>query len=244
MKKLFLFFIYLTLSLNLLAQTEQIKQKDIYTKDFLGKFAQALYLEKENPKEAIKIYEELYSQTPQDITLLKSLAALCFQIDDKPCAQKYIPLYLNEAPNDYQALALNAQLAWQKGNLKEAQEYYSKALKSGELSQEVLLQYLTLLNTIDKDEAVKFLRQLEQENNLLAMPINLEIAQIYLNQNQPEKAILTLDKAIKKYPQTREFYLAKARIYEIQKDINKMLKVYAQMDSEGLLTEEDLVKIG
>ena len=244
MKKLFLFFIYLTWSLNLLAQTEQIKQKDIYTKDFLGKFAQALYLEKENPKEAIKIYEELYSQTPQDITLLKSLAALCFQIDDKPCAQKYIPLYLNEAPNDYQALALNAQLAWQKGNLKEAQEYYSKALKSGELSQEVLLQYLTLLNTIDKDEAVKFLRQLEQENNLLAMPINLEIAQIYLNQNQPEKAILTLDKAIKKYPQTREFYLAKARIYEIQKDINKMLKVYAQMDSEGLLTEEDLVKIG
>ena len=214
-EKLFLFFVFTILSLNILAQTEQAQKenKDVYTKDFLNKFAEALYAEKENPKEAIKIYEELYTLSPNDTTLLRSLATLCSHSEDKTCAQKYIPLYLKEAPQDAQALALNAQLAWQKGNLKEAQNYYAKALKNDPQNQAVLMQYLTLLNTIDRDEAIKVLRQLEQENNLLYMPINMEIAQIYLNQNQPQNAILTLDNAIKKYPQTREFYLAKAKIY-------------------------------
>ncbi len=244
MKKLFLFFILTTLSLNLLAQNQKEKDKDIYTKDFLNKFAQAIYQEKENQKEAIKIYEELYALSPKDITLLKSLATLCVQSEDKTCANKYVPLYLTEAPQEAWALALNAQLAWQKGNLKEAQKYYSESLKKEPQNQAVLMQYLTLLNTIDKDEAIKFLRQLEQENNLLYMPVNMEIAQIYLNQNQVNEAILTLDKAIKKYPQTREFYFAKAKIYEVGKEINKMLQVYADMDKEGLLTEEDLIKIG
>lgn len=244
MKKLFLFFILTTLSLNLLAQDQQEKDKEIYTKDFLNKFADALYLEKENPKEAIKIYEELYTLAPHDTTLLKSLATLCNYTEDRTCSQKYVPLYLKEAPQDPQALALSAQLSWQKGNLKEAQNYYAKALKKDPQNQEVLMQYLTLLNTIDKDEAIKVLRQLEQENNLLYMPINMQIAQIYLSQNQVQNAISTLDNAIKKYPQTREFYLAKTKIYEIQKDVNKMFKVYEEMDKEGLLTEEDLVKIG
>ena len=106
------------------------------------------------------------------------------------------------------------------------------------------MQYLTLLNAIDKEEAIKFLRELEENNNLLHTPVNLEIAQIYLNQNQPEKAIETLDNAIKKYPQTREFYIAKIKIYEVQKNFDKMLQVYQTMDKDGLLTEEDLVKIG
>lgn len=246
MKKLFLFFTFTILSLNIFAQTEQAQKedKDIYTKDFLIKFTEAIYQEKENPKEAIKIYEELYALAPNDTTLLKILATLCAYSDNKTCAQKYIPLYFNAAPQDSQALALNAQLAWQQGNLKEAQQYYAKALKNDPQNQMVLMQYLTLLNTIDKDEAIKVLRQLEQQNNLLYMPINMEIAQIYLNQNQVQNAILTLNNAIKKYPQTREFYLAKIKIYEINKDANKMLKVYEDMDKECLLTEGDLVKIG
>lgn len=245
MKKLFLFSVFIILSFNILAQTPQEKeQKEIYTKDFLNKFLEAIYQEKENPKEAIKIYEELYTLAPHDTTLLKSLATLCNYTEDKTCSQKYVPLYLSVAPQEAGALALSAQLAWQKGNLKEAQKYYARALKSEPQNQEVLMQYLTLLNTIDKDEAIKVLRQLEQENNLLHMPVNMEIAQIYLNQNQVQNAISTLNNAIKKYPQTREFYLAKTKIYEIQKDINKMFKVYEEMDKEGLLTEEDLVKIG
>lgn len=246
MKKLFLFFIFTILSLNLFAQTEQAQKenKDIYTKDFLTKFAEAIYQERENPKEAIKTYEELYALSPNDTTLLKSLATLCTQIQNHNCMQKYVPLYLNAAPQEAGALALGAQLAWQRGNLKEAQKYYSQALKQDPQNQFVLMQYLTLLNTIDKDEAIKVLKQLEQENNLLYMPVNMEIAQIYLNENQVQNAILTLDNAIKKHPQTREFYLAKAKIYEINKDINKMLQVYADMDKEGILTEEDLVKIG
>ena len=245
MKKLFLSFTFLIFSLTLPAQTEQVnKSEEIYTKDFLNKFAQALYAEKENPQEALKIYEELFEQTPQDLTLLKSLAALCAKTENKTCAQKYIPLYLKEAPQDYQALALSAQLAWQKGNLKEAQQYYTEALKQDEQTPQVLMQYLALLNTIDKEEAINFLKQLEQDNNLLFVPVNLEIAQIYLNQNQTKEAIAVLDQAIKKHPQTREFYLAKIKIYENQKNYDEMLKVYQTMDKEGLLEEGDLVKIG
>ena len=176
--------------------------------------------------------------------MLKSLASLCAKTENKTCAQKYIPLYLKEAPQDYQALALSAQLAWQKGNLKEAQQYYIKALKQDEQTPQVLMQYLALLNTIDKEEAINFLKQLEQDNNLLFVPVNLEIAQIYLNQNQTKEAIAVLDQAIKKHPQTREFYLAKIKIYENQKNYDEMLKVYQTMDKEGLLEEEDLVKIG
>ena len=246
MKKLFLFFIFTILSLNLFAQTEQMQKedKDIYTKDFLNKFTQAIYLEKENPKEAISTYEELYILAPNDTTLLKSLSILCTQTQDRTCTQKYVPLYLEAAPQDAVALALNAQLAWQKGNLKKAQDYYAEALKQEPQNQAILMQYLTLLNAIDKDEAIRVLRRLEQENNLLYMPVNIEIAQIYLNQNQVQNAILTLDNAIKKHPQTRDFYLAKVKIYEVNKDINKMFQVYEDMDKEGLLTDEDLVKIG
>ena len=86
MKKLFLSFTFLIFSLTLLAQTEQAKKsEEAYTKDFLIKFAQALYTEKENPKEALKIYEELYAQAPQDSILLKSLATLCTKTDNKTC---------------------------------------------------------------------------------------------------------------------------------------------------------------
>jgi|GEM_PF-2936124 hypothetical protein len=255
MKKLFTYVLFLLISLNLAAQTEQKqtqtesqetpKQEDVYTKDFLTKFADTLYLEKENPKAALKNYEELFNQAPNDITLLESLSELCFVTNDKPCAEKYVPLYLKEDPQNSQALAFSAQLAWQKGNLKQAQEYYAAALKNGgQQNQNILMQYLTLLNAIDKEEAIKFLKELEQENNLLYLPINLEIAQVYLNQNDTQKALLTLDNAIKKHPQTKEFYLAKAKIYEIKKDINKMLSVYEEMDKEGLLDAEDLVKIG
>lgn len=257
MKKLFLLFTFTILSLNLFPQTEQTEEQntqeekkqeqkeEIYTKDFLNKFADALYLEKENPKEALKLYEELFKNAPQDEILLQSLSKLCFIIEDRTCTNKYVPLYLTAAPQDPQALAYSAQLAWQKGNLKEAQKYYSESLRNGgQQSQIVLMQYLTLLNTIDKEEAIKFLKQLEQENNLLYMPINLEIAQIYLNQNDTQSAISALDNAIKKHPQTKDFYLAKIKIYEVKKDINKMFQVYADMDKEGMLDDQDLVKIG
>jgi len=265
MKKIFIYILFSAISLNLAAQNLQEssqnnqtkdstaeqtqeqkteKSEDIYTKDFLNKFAQALYTEKENPQEAIKLYEELFTLAPKDTTLLQRLASLCSEIENKTCAQKYVPLYLEEAPQDYQALALNAQLAWQNGNLKEAQQYYVKALKTDEQTPKVLMQYLSLLNTIDKDEAINFLKQLEQDNNLLFIPVNLEIAQIYLNQNKPEQAFMTLDNAIKKHPQTREFYIAKVTIYENLKEYDKMLKVYQTMEKEGLLDEHDLVKIG
>ena len=265
MKKIFIYILFSAISLNLAAQNLQKssqnnqtkdssaeqtqeqkteKSEDIYTKDFLNKFAQALYTEKENPQEAIKLYEELFTLAPKDTTLLQRLASLCSEIENRTCAQKYVPLYLEEAPQDYQALALNAQLAWQNGNLKEAQQYYVKALKTDEQTPKVLMQYLSLLNTIDKDEAINFLKQLEQDNNLLFIPVNLEIAQIYLNQNKPEQAFMTLDNAIKKHPQTREFYIAKVTIYENLKEYDKMLKVYQTMEKEGLLDEHDLVKIG
>lgn len=265
MKKLFIYILFSAISLNLAAQNVQQpsqnnqtkdsaaeqtqeqkeeKSEDIYTKDFLNKFAQALYAEKENPQEAIKLYEELFTLAPKDTTLLQRLASLCSEIEDRTCSQKYIPLYLEEAPQDYQALALNAQLAWQNGNLKEAQQYYIQALKTDEQTPKVLMQYLSLLNTIDKDEAINFLKQLEQDNNLLFIPVNLEIAQIYLNQNKLDQAFLTLDNAIKKHPQTREFYIAKVTIYENLKRYNEMLKVYQTMEKEGLLAEQDLVKIG
>ena len=265
MKKLFIYILFSAISLNLAAQNVQQtaqsnqtkdssaeqaqeqkeeKSEDIYTKDFLNKFAQALYAEKENPQEAIKLYEELFTLAPKDTTLLQRLSSLCSEIEDRTCSQKYIPLYLEEAPQDYQALALNAQLAWQNGNLKEAQQYYIQALKTDEQTPKVLMQYLSLLNTIDKDEAINFLKQLEQDNNLLFIPVNLEIAQIYLNQNKPDQAFLTLDNAIKKHPQTREFYIAKVTIYENLKRYDEMLKVYQTMEKEGLLEEQDLVKIG
>ena len=265
MKKLFIYILFSVISLNLAAQNVQQdsqnnqtkdssaeqtqeqkeeKSEDIYTKDFLNKFAQALYAEKENPQEAIKLYEELFTLAPKDTTLLQRLSSLCSEIEDKTCFQKYVPLFLKEAPQDYQALALNAQLAWQNGNLKEAQQYYIQALKTDEQTPKVLMQYLSLLNSIDKDEAINFLKQLEQDNNLLFIPVNLEIAQIYLNQNKPDQAFLTLDNAIKKHPQTREFYIAKITIYENLKRYDEMLKVYQTMEKEGLLEEQDLVKIG
>ena len=245
MKKLFLSFTFLIFSLTLLAQSEQEKKaEEVYTKDFLIKFAQALYTEKENPKQALQMYEELYAQAPQDSTLLKSLATLCAKTDNKTCAHKYIPLYLKAAPQDSQALALSAHLAWQKGKLQEAREYYAAALKNDPQNPQILMQYLALLSTVDKEEAITFLRQLEQENNLLYIPINLEIAQIYLNQNQPKEAVSVLDQAIKKYPQTREFYLAKIKIYEIQNNLPEVYKVYFDMDKEGILDDNDLVKIG
>ena len=244
MKKLFLLLTFLFFTFTLFAEDGQTETKEVYTKDFMTKFATALYMEKENPQEALKLYEELFAQAPGDITLLKILATLCARIDSKTCAQKYIPLYLQAAPQDYDALALSGLLAWQKGNLKEAQEYYSAALKKDEQTPQVLMQYLTLLNTVDKDQAINFLKELEENNNLLYKPVNLEIAQIYLNQNQPEKAILSLDNAIKKHPQTRDFYLAKIKIYESRKDISALLKVYETMEKEGILEEEELIKIG
>ena len=216
-----------------------------YGGDFYLKFVEAAYYEKQgNYEDAFLIYEELYQIAPNDKTLLSSLAALSLELQDSKAMNKYIPAYYALAPQEADAMAMKAGLLWSRGGLKDAAELYKSALEKSPDNSEIIIKYVTLLSALDGDEAIKYLQDLSARYPTMGPVIAVNIADLYLKQNDKDSAVKYLKEYISLNPYYAEPYTVLAGIYEASGLPAEALKTYISMDKAGLASADVLVKIG
>ena len=216
-----------------------------YGGEFYLKFIEAAYYEKQGKySAAFPIYEELYKSAPGDKVLLSSLSALSLELQDVQAMNKYIPAYYALAPQEADAMAMKAGLLWSQGGLKDAAELYKSALEKSPDNSEIIIKYVTLLSALDGDEAIKYLEDLSARYPSMGPVIAVNIADLYLKQNDKDSAVKYLKDYIARNPYDSEPYTVLAGIYEASGRPAEALRVYISMDKAGLASAEVLVKIG
>ncbi|MCF6191736.1 MAG: tetratricopeptide repeat protein, partial [Candidatus Hydrothermae bacterium] len=104
-------------------------------------------------------------------------------------------------------------IAEQRGNLEEALRHYQTVLRVGGQDPQVTLKVATLLMRLHRDdEAIPhllFLRDL----NPLNIPVQKLLAQAYLNNNQPARALIPLGFLAYVTPRDPEPHLMLSRVY-------------------------------
>lgn len=216
-----------------------------YGGEFYSKFIEAAYYEKQGRYEAaFPIYEELYKSAPGDRVLLASLSALSLELQDVQAMNKYIPAYYSLAPQEADAMAMKAGLLWSQGGLKEAAMLYKSALEKSPDNSEIIIKYVTLLSALDGDEAIKYLEDLSARYPSMGSVIAVNIADLYLKQNDRASAVKYLKDYIARNPYAPEPYTVLAGIYEASGRPADALRTYISMDKAGLASADVLVKIG
>ena len=224
------------------APSERLKA---YGEEFYSKFIQAAYYEKQGDfKSAFPLYEELYKSAPGDKVLLASLASISLELQNSKAMEEYIPAYYALAPQEAGAMAMQAGLLWSRGELKAAAELYKAALSKSPDNSEIIIKYVTLLSALDGDEAIKYLRDLSVRYPSMGPIIAVNIADLYLKQNDNASAVKYLKEYISANPYYDEPYSVLAGIYEASGRPEEALKTYLAMEKAGLASADVLVKIG
>jgi len=198
--------------------------------------------------EAIK--QKMFGNTQNAIQILSS----CLQIDPNSSAAMYELASIHAANSDFtsstmlleKAISLNPDNIWYKQLLAqiyqqakkfdEAAGLYSELLKNDPDNQEYLYTKAVLLANAQKyDEAIKTYRLLESKTGINEQ-ISVEIQQLYIANNQVDKAFGEIEKLIKDNPTESKYYGLLADLYQSQGDSINALKNYnkiIEMDPES-----------
>jgi tetratricopeptide (TPR) repeat protein len=198
--------------------------------------------------EAIK--QKMFGNTQNAIQILSS----CLQIDPNSSAAMYELASIHAANNDFtsstmlleKAISLNPDNIWYKQLLaqiyqqtkkfEEAAGIYTDLLKKDPDNQEYLYTKAVLLANAKKyDEAIKTYKLLESKTGLNEQ-ISVEIQQLYIANNQVDKAFGEIEKLIKDNPTEPKYYGLLADLYQSQGDSINALKNYnkiLEMDPES-----------
>ncbi len=177
-------------------------------------------------------YRRVFSQAPQSRYLRRLLAVCALTQDQLEEADLYIT-YIDEGENEAEDWAVYAFYNWRKGQLKEAQENYEKALAADPDDLRILYQYVLLLTYIDPDQAAEKLKAHQEDYPAIAHVIDYEIGNIYLHQRQPVKALQYYNAATRRDPTYAEPYLARAQIYEKAAQFFLMLHELEELEKIG-----------
>ncbi len=197
-----------------------------------------------NPETALDLYIKLDAQKPKDPVIVKSIIDLAVEAEDKDVMDKYVPILMEIAPNEPSTISLYATWLWSKGRFNEALSSYEQAIEADPENPETIFKYVTLLTSIDSDKAVAFLKQISRKYPKMSGLISLQIADLYINNNDYEGAVAYLEQAQQRTPYIPEPYLALAKIYESKGKTDEALAEYLKMEEEGLADADTLTKIG
>ncbi len=198
--------------------------------------------------EAIK--QKMFGNTQNAIQILSS----CLQIDPNSSSAMYELASIHAANNDFtsstmlleKAISLNPDNIWYKQLLaqiyqqtkkfEEAAALYTEMLKDDPDNQEYLYTKAVMLANAQKfDEAIKTYKVLESETGINEQ-ISVEIQQLYIANNQVDKAFAEIEKLIKDNPTESKYYGLLADLYQSQGDSINALKNYNKilvMDPES-----------
>jgi tetratricopeptide (TPR) repeat protein len=198
--------------------------------------------------EAIK--QKMFGNAQNAIQILSS----CLQIDPNSSAAMYELASIHAANNDFtsstllleKAIGLNpgniwyklllAQIYQQSKKFDEAAGIYTELLNKDPDNQEYLYTKAVLLANAKKyDEAIKTYKLLESKTGINEQ-ISVEIQQLYIANNQVDKAFAEIEKLIKDNPSEPKYYGLLADLYQSQGDSLNALKNYTkilEMDPES-----------
>lgn len=213
--------------------------------EFYQNFISAVWEQKNgNPKTALDLYIKLDGQKPKDPVIVKSIIDLAVDAEDKEVMNKYVPILMEIAPKEPSTISLYATWLWSQGRFNEALSSYEQAIEADPENPETIFKYITLLTSIDSDKAVAFLKQISKKYPKMSGLISLQIADLYINNNDYDGAQAYLLQAQQKTPYIPEPYLALAKIYESKGKTDEALAQYLKMEEEGLADADTLTKIG
>lgn len=220
-----------------------------YSSEFYQDFVTAAYCEEHNKLwQAFEIYECLTQVAPQEKTILASLAALSIDISlqtrRNDTMLKHIPAYYAASPDNPAAKALMAELLWSQDKYPEALQFFEEALKSQPENPQFMSRYIKLLKQEYPDKEIAYLKSLAEKYPGMGYWVPVEIANFYLSRKDTVSATNFLEKYIAKNHFFDEPYLALASIYESNRKTDEALKVYKEMEKQGLASADILVKIG
>ncbi len=188
--------------------------------------------------EAVK--QKLFGNTQNAIQILSS----CLQINPNSSAAMYELASIHAGNNDFasasllleKAISINPKNSWYKQMLaqiyqkskkfEEAAKIYTELLKNDPENQEFLYTKAVLLANAQKyDEAIETYKILEQKTGINEQ-ISVEIQQLYIENNQVDKAFGEIHKLIRNNPAEAKYYGLLADLYQSQGDSINALKNY------------------
>ncbi len=188
--------------------------------------------------EAVK--QKLFGNTQNAIQILSS----CLQINPNSSAAMYELASIHAGNNDFasasllleKAISINPKNSWYKQMLaqiyqqskkfEEAAKIYTELLKTDPENQEYLYTKAVLLANAQKyDEAIETYKILEQKTGINEQ-ISVEIQQLYIENNQVDKAFGEIHKLIRNNPAEAKYYGLLADLYQSQGDSINALKNY------------------
>lgn len=195
-------------------------------------FLRAALVEASDDAQACNYYKQALSRAPQS-KYLRRILVVCSLADGKTDEAARYAGYIDVGENDGEDLAVYAFYKWRTGDLKEAQDYYERALEKSPDDLRVLYQYVLLLSYLDVDRAAEKLASHKANYPGLAHVIDYETGNIYRSKKQFEKALEYYNKATSENPEYPEPYLARAEMYEKTSQFFLMLRELELLEKTG-----------
>ena len=212
--KLFIFLCLLSVTVFAFNGDFELSEEAQKQADFYNKFVQALALENANNlQESLVLFKELLDQSPDDKNLIHEYCYLA--LDNKKEDFDFCRNLLGDIKEKtWQNHTLLGDYYLREGALTQALAEYEKALKLNPENLDLAFHYAGILASKDQNAAVNYLKNLAKEYPQTENFIIIKIADIYLKNNEEEKAISFLESKLKTVQNKEGIYYALGRIYE------------------------------
>lgn len=242
-KTISVFICVMFLSGALSAKSLPISKQGQQEADLYLDFMAAAQAEVRQDPDYCAAYRRLLPRVPQSRYLRRILTVCALSAGEVEQAGQYVS-YIDEGENDAEDWAVYAFYHWRRGQLKEAQQYYEKALEAAPDDLRVLYQYVLLLTYIDPDKAAEKLQAHKEDYPSIAYIIDYEIGNIYRRQKQPLKALEYYNKSTRQNPEYAEPYLARAEMYEKDSQYFLMLRELELLEATGYESADMYARMG
>lgn len=242
--KIKLFFILCFFAVSLHAwETDFALSEDAQKRaSFYKQFIEAVSLEEKEPASSLVLFKGLLEQYPDDKMLIQEYCYVA--LDNYKSDFSFCKTALqNIKGKTWQQYSLLGDYHLREGDITQALQAYEQALKLNPENVELAFHYAGILASKDQAAAVKYLKTLAADYPQAENYITIKIADIYLKNNETEKAISVLKNALPKTANKAEIYAALIKIYELKQDKEALYKTYQQMEKDGLANVEILEKL-
>ena len=239
-----IFLCLLTATLSAWESNFELSEEAQKRADFYNKFLQVLSLEQNaKPAEAIITLKELLTENPDDKNLIHEYCYLA--LDNKKEEFNFCKSALeNIKEKTWQNHTVLGDYYLREGSLTQALKEYEQALKLNPENLDLAFHYAGILASKDQQAAVNYLQNLAKNYPQTDSFIIIKIADIYLKNNEEEKAISVLENSLKTVQNKAGIYYALGKIYESKKDTKKLYALCKAMYADGLADVDILEKLG
>lgn len=199
------------------AQKENPKNPDIL------KYMGQLYQLKGEPEKAIEAYKRLLSISPGSIEVLDQLGRLYIKEKQYPLALKIYASLLQQHPGHPQLVARVVSILMVMNEKEKALKILDDALKLNKDEHLLFMKGILLEEMGKKEDALKVFQGVIGDGKPHEPSFYVQVAGIYSEKGEKEKALDVLRKGIALKPDSAELYKALATLYRDMGEKDKAL---------------------